>query len=129
MLMLFATLAQAGELDITVIDGDEELSATLTGLAPCRAHELRLEGEEGVWALRIRVQEQDEALLVDADVKRWAGPRELHLAPTMLLMPEQEGAMMVDEVELIVVASGFEGASCSTTEVHRTRSRTRRTSD
>ena len=125
MLHLMSALAQAGDLEITVIDGDEELSATLTGVAPCRGHELRLEGEEGTWTLRLRAQDQDGAVLVDADIQRWAGPRELHLAPSLLLMPGEEGAVEVGDVGLIVVASGFEGQSCSET-VQRSRSRTTR---
>lgn len=133
MLLLMTTLAQAGELEITVIDGEEELSATLTGLAACEAHELRLGAEEGEWSLRFRVQELDGAVQVDADVRRWAGPRELQLAPSLLLEPGVEGAVMVDEVELIVVASGFEGQRCVAgdrpTHTSRSRSRTRTRSD
>jgi hypothetical protein len=129
LLLMMSTLAHAGDLDITVIDGDEELSASLSGLAPCRAHELRLEGEEGTWTLRLRAQDQDGDVLIDADVQRWAGPRELHLAPSLLLNPGEEGSIAVDDVELIVVASGFEGQGCSQT-VQRSRTRTtRRTSE
>ncbi len=54
---------------------------------------------------------------------------ELHLAPSLLLNPGEEGSIAVDDVELIVVASGFEGQGCSQT-VQRSRTRTtRRTSE
>lgn len=125
MLIWMSSLALAGDLEVTVAHMDDEMTATLTGVAPCSRHEIELEGLEGVWEIALRPMAVDGGVKVAADVEHRSLDTKMELSPTLLLAPGEVGEVHIGETWLEITASGFEDVVCP--EVVSTRRRVERT--
>ena len=126
MLFWMTSIATAGDLEVTVAYGDDEMTALLTGVAPCRAHEVTLSGVDGVWEIRLRPEQQEGGVLITTHVERHSEDEWMELEPTLLLADGAVGEVCVGDAWMEIIATGFEDASCPT--VSSTRRRVDRTS-
>lgn len=126
MLFWMTSIATAGDLEVTVAYGDDEMTALLTGVAPCRAHEITLDGLDGLWQVRLRPEQQEGGVLITTHVERLSLGERMEMEPTLLLADGEVGEVRVGDAWMEVTATGFDDVVCPS--FSSTRRRVERTS-